>query len=91
MISKPGYGTFAEAVRVGVPIVTMTRSDFAEAAFLIEGIANYTHHQILQQCEFFQSGWEFLHQTPQPPKQSQPIVKDGNEAIAHAVIEAIAN
>lgn len=91
VISKPGYGTFAEAVRVGVPIVTMTREDFAEAAFLIEGITNYTHHQILQPGEFFQSGWEFLHQPLQPPKQSQPLVKDGNEAIARAVVEAIAN
>jgi hypothetical protein len=91
VVSKPGYGTFAEAVRVGVPIVTMTREDFAEAAFLIEGISNYSHHQILQPDEFFQSHWEFLHQPPQPPKQSHPIAKDGNEAIAQAVIQAISN
>jgi hypothetical protein len=89
VVSKPGYGTFAEAVRVGVPIVTMTRADFAEAAFLIEGISNYSHHQILQPAEFFQSNWEFLHQTPQPPQQSQPIAKDGNEVIAHAVLKML--
>lgn len=86
VVSKPGYGTFAEAVRVGVPIVTMTRSDFAEAAFLIEGIANYVHHQILSPADFFESNWEFLKQSPQLPRQSQPIALDGNEAIAHAVV-----
>jgi hypothetical protein len=89
VISKPGYGTFAEAVRVGVPIVTMTREDFAEAALLLEGITNYVHHQILNPAEFFHSNWEFLHQPLQPPQQPQPIAKDGNEAIAHAVIKAI--
>jgi hypothetical protein len=89
VVSKPGYGTFAEAVRVGVPIVTMTRDNFAEAAFLIEGITNYSQHQILQPAEFFQSDWEFLRQAPEPPQQPQPIAKDGNEAIAHAILEML--
>jgi len=89
VISKPGYGTFAEAVGVGIPIVTLTRQDFAEAQFLIDGIANYSSHQILNPNEFFQGNWEFLHQPPQPPRQSQPITKDGNEAIAHAVVEVV--
>jgi len=86
VVSKPGYSTFAEALRVGVPIVSMTREEFAEAAFLIEGISNYAYHQILSPSEFFQGTWEFLHQPPQPPQQSQPIAKDGNEAIARAVL-----
>ncbi|MBH8574357.1 glycosyl transferase [Nostocaceae cyanobacterium CENA369] len=87
IISKPGYGTFAEATRLGVPIVTIPRDDFAEAAFLLEGIVNYNSHQILTPTEFFQGSWDFLHQLPQQPKQSQPIAKDGNEAIARAIID----
>ncbi len=86
VLSKPGYSTFAEAVRQKVPIVTMTREDFAEAAFLLEGITNYSQHQILSPSEFFQSQWEFLHQSPQMPQQTQPLPTDGNEAIAHAVV-----
>lgn len=86
VVSKPGYGTFAEAVRLGVPIVTMTRDDFAEAAFLLEGITNYAPHQILTPEQFFQLNWEFLTQSPQAPQQSQSIAIDGNEAIAHAVL-----
>ena len=89
VVSKPGYGTFAEAVKVGVPIVTMTREDFAEAAFLLEGISNYAQHQILTPAEFFQTNWKFLHQPPQPPQQSQPINKNGNEAIARFIIEGV--
>ncbi len=87
VVSKPGFGTFAEATRLGVPIVSVTRDDFAEAAFLLEGITNYNQHQILTPSEFFLGDWDFLHQPPQQPKQSQPIAKDGNEAIAAAVIK----
>ena len=85
VISKPGYGTFAEALRLGVPIVSLTRQDFAEAAFLMEGLANYAHHQIISPADFFQGRWEFLHQSPALPRQSQPLAMDGNQAIAHAV------
>jgi hypothetical protein len=87
VVSKPGYGTFAEATKLGVPLVSMTRDDFAEATFLLQGISNYNHHQILTPAEFFQGNWDFLNQTPQPPKQSQPIACDGNEVIANEVIE----
>ncbi|MBD2778697.1 glycosyl transferase [Iningainema tapete] len=91
VISKPGFGTFAEATRLGLPIVTMTRDDFAEAAYLLEGITNYNHHQILTSEEFFHGTWDFLQQPPQLPKRVQPIAKDGNETIAHAVIEYLNN
>ncbi len=87
VVSKPGYGTFAEATRLQVPLVTVTREDFAEAAFLIAGLTNYNQHQILSPSELFQGDWDFLHQPLMQPKQSQPIAKDGNEAIAAAVIK----
>jgi hypothetical protein len=86
VVSKPGFSTFAEATRLQVPIVSVTRDEFAEAAFLLEGITNYNQHQILTPSEFFQGTWDFLSQPPNQPKQSQPIAKDGNETIAHAVL-----
>ncbi|MEA5616825.1 glycosyl transferase [Cronbergia sp. UHCC 0137] len=86
VVSKPGYGTFAEASILEVPMVTIPRDDFAEAKFLLEGISDYNHHQIITPTEFFEGNWEFLHQLPQPPQQKQGIGKDGNETIAKAVI-----
>ncbi len=86
VVSKPGYSTFAEALQLGVPIVSLTRDDFAEASLLIEGVANYASHQILSPNEFFQSGWEFLNQSPQMPRLSQPLAKDGNQTVARAVL-----
>ncbi|MBE9127564.1 MULTISPECIES: glycosyl transferase [unclassified Coleofasciculus] len=86
VVSKPGYSTFAEALRLNIPIVSLTREDFAEAPLLLEGIQNYAYHQIVTPTEFFQGRWEFLHRSLQPPKQSHSVAKDGTEAIAQAVV-----
>ncbi|MBW4636008.1 MAG: glycosyl transferase [Iphinoe sp. HA4291-MV1] len=86
VVSKPGFSTFAEATRLEVPIVSVTRDDFAEATFLLEGIINYNQHQILKPSELFEGTWDFLNQPPNQPKQSQPIAKDGNETVTHTVL-----
>jgi hypothetical protein len=86
VISKPGYSTFAEALRLEVPIVSLTREGFAESPFLLEGIQNYGYHQILTPAEFFQSAWEFLRVPPRPPRLSQGLDKQGSEAIAKTVV-----
>lgn len=86
VVCKPGYGTFAEACRLGIPIISLTREDFAEAPVLLAGLQDYCYHQILPAEEFFEGAWEFLDQPLQPPRQSQPLAMDGNEVIAEAVI-----
>lgn len=91
VVSKPGFSTFAEATRLGLPIVSVTRDDFAEAAFLLEGIANYNQHQILTPGELFAGDWDFLFSPPQEPNLREVISSYGNEAIANAVIEYFKN
>jgi hypothetical protein len=86
VVSKPGYSTFAEASRLSIPIVSLTREDFAEAPVLLEGIQNYAYHQILKPGEFFEGNWEFLNSSPQPPRQSQRVAIDGTEAIAQTIV-----
>ncbi len=86
VVSKPGYSTFAEATRLSIPIVSLTREDFAEAPVLLEGIQNYAYHQILTPGEFFEGNWEFLNSSPQPPRQSQRVAIDGAEAIAQTIV-----
>ncbi|MCL1465938.1 glycosyl transferase [Argonema galeatum] len=91
VISKPGYSTFSEALRLEVPIVSLTREGFAESPLLLEGIQNYAYHQIVTPSEFFGGSWEFLHQPLQPPRQSQQLAKDGTEAIAFAIVNYFHN
>lgn len=87
VVSKPGYSTFAEACRMDVPIISITRDDFAESPVLLAGIQDHAYHQILKPAEFFQSEWQFLEKPLHSPRTAKTVRKDGNEAIAHAVSE----
>lgn len=87
IISKPGYSTFSEACRLDLPIISIVREGFAEAPVLLEGLQNYAQHQIIQLSDLFNGQWEFLRQPLNPPRQHQPLDKDGNSAIAQAVVD----
>lgn len=90
VVSKPGYSTFAEAVRVGVPIASLPREDFAEAPLLLEGIRDRAYHQILSPTAFEAGDWSFLHEEPQSPRFPEAIAPDGDQAIAQAVVDFFA-
>lgn len=87
VVSKPGFSTFSEACRLQVPIVSLTREGFAESPILLEGIQNSAYHRIITEREFFQGNWDFLAEPLRPPRHSDPIAKDGTEAIARAVVD----
>ncbi|MCC5896771.1 MAG: glycosyl transferase [Phormidium sp. BM_Day4_Bin.17] len=90
VVSKPGYSTFAEALRLDVPLVSVTREGFAEAQILLDGIQEWGQHQIIPHDDFFTGDWQFLQESPQPPKQADKLPKDGNEAIAQEVVDFFA-
>jgi hypothetical protein len=87
VISKPGYSTFAEACRLGIPIISITRDDFAEAAVLIAGIQEYHPHRILSPPEFFQGNWQFIQEPVNPPRRAEALGNNGNREIAQAIVE----
>lgn len=87
IICKPGFGTFSEACRLDLPVVSLTRQEFAEAALLLDGLQDYAYHQIVDPDDFFEGDWAFLHQPMQPPRKQELIAKDGNQAIAQAIVE----
>jgi hypothetical protein len=91
VVSKPGYSTFSEAMRLGVPIISLTRSGFAESPILLEGLRNYSEHLILEQADFFEGNWEFLHQPLQAPQRSESLDPEGSEAIALAIVDYFQN
>jgi hypothetical protein len=91
IISKPGFSTFAEALQLGLSIVTVTRSGFAETELLLNGLRDYGHHRILSNSEFFESNWDFLATPFTPPRKSEPILQGGKQTIASAAVDYFAN
>jgi len=89
MISKPGYSTFSEACRLHLPIISITRDDFAEAAVLLRATQDYVPHRILPPPEFFNGDWTFLHEPFQPPLQPDAPRSDGNLEIAEFVLNTV--
>ncbi|NJK38589.1 MAG: glycosyl transferase [Oscillatoriales cyanobacterium RM2_1_1] len=89
VVSKPGFSTYAEAMRLDIPIVSLSRQGFAESPLLLEGLQNHSWHQILAPAEFFTGTWEFLHRPLQPPRSDQRLDKTGSETIAQAVVKAL--
>ena len=82
VFSKPGYSTFSEALCCDVPIVSLTRQDFAEAEILLNGIQDYSQHQIINNDEFFTGDWNFLTEDLLSPRKSTSLPQDGATAIA---------
>ncbi|MDJ0510011.1 MAG: glycosyl transferase [Crocosphaera sp.] len=87
VVSKPGFSTFAETMRLDIPIISLVRDDFAETPFLLEGIRNYADHQIIDPHSFYQGNWNFLKQSPNPPKMGKTLPKNGADVIAKAVVD----
>ncbi len=91
VVSKPGYSTFAEALRLDIPLVSLTREGFAESPLLLEGLQNYGQHQIISPAEFFDGNWQFLNEPVQPPRLSKKLDKNGTETIAQAIVNYLSN
>ncbi|MGD1940163.1 MAG: hypothetical protein ACFB0G_02520 [Leptolyngbyaceae cyanobacterium] len=91
VVSKPGYSTFSEACRLEVPIVTVTRDDFAEGPLLVNQLRDCSYHQILSPEAFAEGTWDFLNAAPMPPRTDQQLSKTGNENIAGAIVEFLKN
>lgn len=85
IVSKPGYSTFCEALCCDVPIISLTREDFAEAPVLLNGIQNYSQHQIISTEEFFEDSWNFLRQDLVSPRKTERLNKNGATAIAQEI------
>lgn len=89
VFSKPGFGTFAEALKLEVPIISLTRNGFAEAEVLLEGLQNYGEHQIVPHQQFFDGNWDFLLASPHKSRLGQKLDKHGDRLIAEKIVAHI--
>jgi predicted glycosyltransferase len=91
VVSKPGYSTYAEALKLQVPIVSLTRSGFAEAEIILNGMQDYGYHQVISPDQFFNSNWDFLNDLLEPPRVNSKLKTDGNQAIASSIVDYFSN
>jgi hypothetical protein len=91
VVSKPGYSTYAEALKLQVPIVSLTRSGFAEAEIILNGMQDYGYHQVISPEQFFNTNWDFLNQPLQPPRVDHKLKIDGNQSIASSIVQYLSN
>lgn len=54
VLTKPGYGTFAEAACVGVPVLYVERNDWPESQYLVEWLSHYVPCQEISHGELQQ-------------------------------------
>lgn len=89
IVTKPGYGTLSEALRVGVPVVCLTREGFLEAETLIAGVKNYAKHLIISPQEFYEGDWSFLKSQFEEPKlaNDQQLDMQGEVTISKAIAD----
>ena len=90
VVSKPGFSTFSEACRLDLPIITITRDDFAEGPVLVNAMQDHSWHRVLTPAEFLEGEWEFLTQPLHPPRRAAAIAKDGNHHVAQAIVDYLA-
>ncbi len=90
LIAKPGFSTFSEAIREGVPIVTMPRPEFAEAQVLVAGMQAVWWHQLVGLDDFLAGDWSFLDAPLGEPLTEEVVDTAGSETIARAVADCLA-
>jgi hypothetical protein len=74
VVSKPGYSTYAEALKLQIPIVSLTRAGFAEAEIILNGMQDYGYHQVISPDQFFNTSWDFLNESLAPPRVDSSIL-----------------
>ncbi|MEO0756851.1 MAG: glycosyl transferase [Cyanobacteria bacterium J06648_16] len=89
VVSKPGFSTFSEACRLDKGIVTLPREGFVEAQLLLDGIRTHARHQVIAPAAFFAGDWSFLSAPLEPPAIANGLEKDGNGAIATAILDSL--
>jgi len=63
VLTKPGYGTYAEAVCHGVPVVTIERTDWPETACLNSWVRQHGHLEVMTREQFLDGRFASLVNT----------------------------
>ncbi|NJK72416.1 MAG: glycosyl transferase [Synechococcaceae cyanobacterium SM2_3_60] len=88
VVTKPGYSTIAEALRLGVPVRCLDREGFAESPYLVEGLRRYSQHQIVPPVAL--ESWDWLEATLTEPSEPAGLDREGNATVVAALEAQVA-
>lgn len=89
IVTKPGFGTFADSYRAGTPMVVLERHGFAETPILIKALRDHFYSIEISEGDFFEGDWDFVLKDPEPPLRAEPVALDGNQTIARVLLEQL--
>ncbi len=88
VVTKPGYSTIAEALRLGIPVRCIDREGFAESPYLVDGLRRYSQHQIVPPTAL--NTWAWLTEPLSAPTDPTGLDRAGNAAVVAALAALVA-
>ncbi len=90
VMTKPGYATIVEAVRLGLPMVYVRRYNFADEQPLVEYVHRYGQAVELSVSAFEAGQWEeALEEVQALPRPNAPMPKEGTDAAVDVLMKML--
>lgn len=86
LLTKPGYGSFAEAIQNGKHLIFSPRTNYPEEDVLIRGIASYPAKTELPHLLLSKAEWKSVFGTIRDQKPAKKV-PNANAAIASLIIQ----
>jgi hypothetical protein len=94
VITKPGYGTYTEAVCNGIPLLALARPDWPETEYLNAWARRHGRHEEITQQQFYSGDFleslERLMSSPKPPVVPEPTGIEEAVEVISALLPVVA-
>ena len=87
LLTKPGYGSFAEAIQSGTFLIYYPRKDYPEEEVLIKGISSYPQKIQLPELNLSVSEWKNLFHTALTFSGHRKIIPNRNKQVASLILQ----
>ena len=87
LLTKPGYGSFAEAIQSGTFLIYYPRKDYPEEEVLIKGISSYPQKIQLPELNLSVSEWKNVFHTALTFSGQRKIIPNRNKQVASLILQ----
>jgi hypothetical protein len=87
LLTKPGYGSFAEAMQSGTYLIYFPRKDYPEEEVLIKGISHYPQKMELDRLNLSVSDWQNVFYNALSFAGPRKIIPNKNKQVAALILQ----